>query len=96
VEFVTGGEAQGIEPTFDLSARAAWSVASSASLAVEYFSRPGTTRHLDLDAEAHHLIFPTVELTLQDGWTISLGAGHCVTRSEPWIVRSVVGFRFGS
>jgi hypothetical protein len=95
VEFVTGGDAQGIEPTFDLAARAAWSVSPSLSLAVDYFSRPGTTRHLDLDEQAHHLIFSTMELTLQEGWTISFGAGHCVTSSEPWIVRSVVGFRFG-
>ena len=96
VEFVTGGSTPSIEPTFDLSARVGWSLGPSASVSVDYFSRPGTTRHLDVDSPAHHLIFPAIDVGLSDRWSISIGAGHCVTSSEPWVVRSVLGLRIGS
>jgi hypothetical protein len=59
---------------------------------------PQPDRRPETPAATHHPVHMSMEVTRgwTDGWTISLAAGHCVTSSEPWVVRSVVGFRFGS
>ena len=91
---VLGDEGQSPDPSFAIAARTGWSFNDSLSVAVDYFSRSGTTRHFAADDPAHHLIFPTIDVGLNHGWTLSLGAGHCITSSEPWIFRSILGFEF--
>jgi hypothetical protein len=93
-EIVTRGSDGGLEPTFDLSAKAGWRLASRVSVGAEYFSRPATTRHLVPEQNAHHLVFAGLDVELAPRWELGFGAGHCVTRSEPWVMKSVIGYRF--
>jgi hypothetical protein len=58
------------------------------------FSRAATTRHLIPEIDAHHLVFGEVHADVDARWQLSLGLGHCVTSSEPWLIKSVVGYRF--
>jgi hypothetical protein len=94
LELVTHGSDEGLEPVFDVSAAAEWQLVERVGLAVEYFSAAATTRHLQPETGAHHLLFGGVNLDIATGWEFSLSAGHCVTRHEPWLVRSVIGFAF--
>ncbi len=94
LEIVTRGSDEGLEPLFDVSAKAAWQLTSHVSLETEYFSAAATTRHLQPDIEAHHLLFGGVAVNLGPAWELALGTGRCVSRSEPWLVKSVFGYRF--
>jgi hypothetical protein len=94
LEIVTRGGPGGLEPVVDVSARAAWTVGTRVTVAADYFSAAATVRHLQPEPTAHHLVFAGVELDLGDGWELGVSAGHCVTSAEPWVVRSVMGFRF--
>jgi hypothetical protein len=94
VEVVTHGSDEGLEPVFDLSARAGWRIVERVTLAADYFSAAATTRHLQPEASAHHLVFGGVDLDLGSGWELGLSAGHCVTRHEPWVIRSTIGVTF--
>ena len=58
LELVTrGSDDEGLEPVFDLSARAAWQLVERVALTTDYFSAAATTRHLKPEPSAHHLIF---------------------------------------
>ena len=94
LEVVTHGSEEGLDPVFDVSARAAWRLLQRVTVAADYFSAAATTRHLQPEASAHHLVFGGLDLALPSGWELGLSAGHCVTRHEPWVVRSVIGFAF--
>jgi hypothetical protein len=94
IEVVTHGSEEGLEPVFDISARAGWRVVDRVVLTTDYFSAAATTRHLQPEASAHHLMFGGVDLDLGSGWEMELGAGHCLTRHEPWVMKSTLGFRF--
>jgi hypothetical protein len=95
LEIVTrGASGDGLEPVFDLSVRGAWQLAEAVALAVDYFSAAATTRHLQPEPAAHHLIFAGADLDIGAGWELGVAAGHCVTRREPWVLRSVIGYRF--
>jgi hypothetical protein len=96
LELVTQGtEAEGLAPVFDVSARAAWQLRSRVSLTTDYFSAAATTRHLQPEPQAHHLVFSGVEWDVGSGWEVTLSAGHCVTSGrEPWLMKSVLGYRF--
>jgi hypothetical protein len=94
LEMVTRGSDTGLDPSFDLSARAGWKVTPLLTAAAEYFSRPSTTRHLEPEETAHYLLFGNVEFEIAARWELGLGAGHCVTRHEPWLIKSVIGYRF--
>ena len=92
VEMVTRG-AEGLEPVFDLSARAEWRLRPRVALTSDYFSAASSTRHLP-ESDAHHLVFGGVGLDVASAWEVAFSLGHCVTSSEPWVVKSIVGFRF--
>jgi hypothetical protein len=94
VEVVTHGSEDGLEPVVDLSARAGWRLLDRMTLTVDYFSAAASTRHLQPEADAHHLVFGGVDLEVGAGWHLELAAGHCVTRHEPWVMKSVVGLGF--
>jgi len=94
LEVVTRGAEEGLEPVFDVSARAAWQAIPRAAMTVDYFSAAATTRHLQPETGAHHLVFGGLDMDMGSGWELAVGAGHCVTRKEPWLVRSVIGFSF--
>jgi len=94
LELVTRGSDDGLEPVFDLSARAAWRLAKRVALTTDYFSAVATTRHLQPEASAHHLLFGGLDADIGTGWELSVSVGHCVTSSEPWLLKSVVGYRF--
>jgi hypothetical protein len=95
LELVTrGSDGEGLAPVFDLSARAAWQLTQRVGLTTDYFSAAATTRHLQPEPSAHHLIFAGLDLDIGSGWEVGLGAGHCVTRNEPWVIRSVIGYGF--
>jgi hypothetical protein len=38
-------------------------------------------------------IFETA-VDVGSGWELSISAGHCVTSNEPWLMKSVFGYRF--
>jgi hypothetical protein len=95
VEFVTKDSAgEGLEPVFDLSTRGVWQLGNRIALTTDYFSAAATTRHLEPEPEAHHLFFAGVDLDIGSGWELGLSAGHCATGSEPWLMKSMVGYRF--
>jgi hypothetical protein len=95
LELVTRGSGgEGLAPVIDLSARAAWQLATRVGLTTDYFSAAATTRHLQPEPSAHHLVFAGIDLHIGSGWEISLGAGHCVTRNEPRVLKSVIGYGF--
>jgi hypothetical protein len=94
LELVTHGGDEGLEPVFDVSASAGWQLVKLLAVKTEYFSAAATTRHLQRERGAHHLMFGGLDLEMGTGWELSLSAGHCVTRHEPWLVRSVIGFAF--
>ena len=95
LEVVTrGSDGEGLEPVFDVSARGAWKIHERVTLTTDYFSAAATTRHLQPEPSAHHLIFAGLDLDLAAGWELGIGAGHCVTRGEPWLMKSVIGYRF--
>jgi hypothetical protein len=94
LEMVTHGADEGLEPTFDLSAGAGWQLLPRVAVTADYFSRSATTRHLAPELDAHHLIFGGTAIDLTDRWELSLSLGHCVTSHEPWLVKSIVGYRF--
>jgi hypothetical protein len=94
LEVVTRGSDEGLEPVFDLSARAAWQLRQRVGLTADYFSAAATTRHLQPEGAGHNLLFGGTEIDLGSGWEVSLGLGHCVTQHEPWLVKSVIGYAF--
>jgi hypothetical protein len=95
LEIVTRGlEGAGLEPVFDLSVRAAWQLADGVALTTDYFSAAATTRHLQTEPSAHRLVFAGFDFDAGSGWEFGLSAGHCVTRAEPWLIRSVIGYSF--
>jgi hypothetical protein len=94
LEIVTHGSEEGLEPVFDLSARAAWRLASRVTLTTDYFSAAATTRHLRPEPRAHHLMFSGVDLGVGSSWELGISAGHCLTSQEPWLMKSIVGYRF--
>jgi len=96
LELVMRGSDTGLDPSFDVSARAAWSVSPRLSINGEYFSKPASTRHLEIEDTAHHLVFSGIDVAVADEWEVSLGAGHCVTSHEPWVFRSMLSYRFGN
>jgi hypothetical protein len=95
VELVTRGlDGKGLEPVFDVSARAAWQLVERAALTADYFSAAATTRHLKPEPSAHHLIFAGLDFDIGSGWELGISAGHCVTSGEPWLMKSVIGYSF--
>lgn len=94
VEMVTRGSDEGLEPVFDFSARGEWRAARRVALTGDYFSAAATMRHLARNAASHHLIFGGVGLDIASAWELGLSLGHCVTSREPWVVKSVLGFKF--
>ena len=94
IEMVTRGPVDGLQPTFDVSAEGGWQLVPRVAVTADYFSRPATTRHLAPEVDAHHLVFAGLKLDLGSQWDLGLGLGHCVTASEPWMIKSVLGFRF--
>lgn len=96
LELVMRGSDNGLDPSFDVSARAGWSLSPRLSISGEYFSKPAATRHLDVEKTAHHLLFSGIDVAVSDDWEVNLGAGHCVTSHEPWVFRSVLSFRFAN
>jgi hypothetical protein len=94
VEIVTRGSDDGLEPVFDLSARAGWRLQPRVTVAADYFSAAATTRHLQPEVSSHHLVFGGLDIDLGAGWELELSAGHCVTRHEPWVMKSVIGYVF--
>ena len=94
LEIVMHGSDKGLDPVIDLSARAGWRFLDRMTLTADYFSAAATTRHLQPEADAHHLVFGGLDLDVASGWELTLAAGHCVTRHEPWVLKSVIGFGF--
>jgi hypothetical protein len=94
LELVTRGSDDGPEPVFDLSARASWRLVARVALTTDYFSAAATTRHLQREVSAHHLLFGGFDLDLGGGWDLGVSAGDCVTSGEPWLMKSVAGYRF--
>jgi hypothetical protein len=94
LEIVTHGSDGGLEPSFDLSAGGGWQLLSRLALTADYFSSSATTRHLAPEVDAHHLIFAGTNINLSSRWEFRLGLGHCSTSHEPWLVKSIVGYRF--
>lgn len=92
MEIVTRG-GDGLEPVFDLSAAASWQLQPRVALTTDYFSAAATTRHLP-EPDAHHLLFGGVDLDLGAGWELTLSAGHCLSRREPWLMKSIVAIGF--
>jgi hypothetical protein len=87
-------EDEGLEPVFDISARAAWQLAKRLALTGDYFSAAATTRHLLPEVDAHHLVFGGVGVDFATAWEVGVSLGHCVRSSEPWLIKSILGFRF--
>ena len=94
LEFVTHGGDEGLEPVFDMSASAGWQLLKRLAVKTDYFSAAATTRHLQRERGAHYLLFGGLDIDMGEGWELSLSAGHCVARHEPWLMRSVIGFAF--
>jgi hypothetical protein len=94
LEIVTHGGDEGLEPVVDLSARAGWRLQERVTMTLDYFSAAATVRHLQPEDDAHHLLFAGFDVELGSGWELGVSAGHCVTRHEPWVVRSVIGIAF--
>lgn len=94
VELVTRGSDEGLAPVFDFSARGEWQLDRRLALTSDYFSAAATTRHLLPESDAHHLIFAGMGLDLASAWELGLSLGHCITSGEPWLIKSVLGFRF--
>ena len=94
VELVTRGSDEGLEPVFDLSARAVWQLFEGVAMTTDYFSAAATTRHLQPELDAHHLVFAGADFTLRSRWELGVSVGHCVTSAEPWLMKSVIGYRF--
>jgi hypothetical protein len=93
LEVVTRGSDEGLDPVFDMSARAGWRLVDQVELAVDYFSAAATTRHLP-ETDGHHLLFGGMDINIAPRWEVGVGAGHCVTRGEPWLLKSIIGFAF--
>jgi hypothetical protein len=94
LEFVTRGSDEGVEPVFDLSARAGWRLMERVLVAADYFSAAATTRHLQPEPSAHHLIFTGIDFDVASRWELGFSAGHCITSAEPWLIKSVIGYQF--
>jgi hypothetical protein len=94
IEFVTRGSDEGLEPVLDLSARAAWQLFEGVAITTDYFSAAATTRHLRPELDAHHLVFAGTDFTLRSRWELGVSVGHCLTSAEPWLMKSVIGYRF--
>jgi len=94
LELVMQGSDEGLEPVLDLSARVAWQLRDRVAVTSDYFSAAATTRHLQPEISGHHFIFGGVDLDVAAGWEIEVGAGHCVTSREPWVLKSVAAFSF--
>jgi hypothetical protein len=94
VEIVMHGSEDGLDPVVDLSARAGWRMLDRVMLTADYFSAAADIRHLQPELNAHHLVFGGVDLDVGAGWGLTLAAGHCVTRDEPWVMKSVIRIGF--
>jgi hypothetical protein len=94
IEMVTYGSDEGLEPTFDISAAVGWQLVPRLALTVDYFSSAATTRHLAPELDAHHLVFTGINVDAGERWELSIGAGHCFTSGEPWLMKSILGYKF--
>jgi hypothetical protein len=94
LELVTQGGDEGLQPTFDLSAGAGWQLVPRLAVTADFFSSSATTRHLAPELDAHHLVYAGLNLDVRSRWELSIGLGHCFTSHEPWLVKSIVGYRF--
>ena len=79
---------------FDVSARGAWQVGNRVALTTDYFSAAATVRHLRQESNAHHLLFGGADIEIGSGWELGTSAGHCLTSTEPWVVKSVLSYTF--
>jgi hypothetical protein len=94
VEMVMRGSDEGLDPVFDLSARASWHLSEGLAMTADYFSAAATTRHLQPEIDAHHLVFAGMDFDVRSNWELGVSVGHCVTSAEPWLIKSVIGYRF--
>ena len=94
VEMVVRGPEDGLAPVFDFSARGEWQLARKLALTGDYFTAAATLRHLLPESDSHHLVFAGVALDVASSWELALSLGHCVRSSEPWVIKSVLGFQF--
>jgi hypothetical protein len=68
LEVVTKGAEASLDPVFDISARAGWKLSRRLTSVTDYFSAAATTRHLQPQPNAHHLLFTGAGLNLAPGW----------------------------
>jgi hypothetical protein len=94
LELVTRGHDGNLAPVFDVSARAAWYLGEGVTITTDYFSTAATTRHLQPARSPHDLVFGGFDVDVGLGWELGFSAGHCVTSDEPWVMKSVIGYRF--
>jgi hypothetical protein len=94
LELVARGSEEAWTPVVDISARAAWRISERVALTTDYFSAPATTLHFRSGLVPHHLLFAGFDLDTASPWALGVSAGHCVTGREPWLVKTVVGYRF--
>ncbi len=62
----------------------------------EYYAETGPVSHFLPLHDQHHLLFPTLDLNTSPNWELNFAVGRGLTgTSERWIVKWIVGYRFG-
>ena len=82
----------GMEPGVKIS----YNVTKVIAPGIEYYAETGPISHFHTLHDQHHILFPTLDLNTSPNWELNFGVGRGLTgSSEHWIVKWIVGYRFG-
>ncbi len=82
----------GFEPAVKFS----YNLTKLVGAGLEYYAETGPVAHFDPLHDQHHVVFPTIDLNFSKDWEFNFGIGRGLTgSSEHWIVKCIIGHRFG-
>ena len=81
---------------FEPGFKASYAVTKKVEPGIEYYAETGPVAHFHPLDDQHHIIFGTVDFNTTPNWELNFGVGRGLTgSSEHWIVKWIVGYRFG-
>lgn len=81
---------------FEPGAKVSYSVTRRLEPGIEYYAATGPVTHFEMPHDQHHLVFPTLDINAGPTWEFNFGVGRGLTgTSERWVVKWIIGHRFG-
>ncbi|PYP88368.1 MAG: hypothetical protein DMF61_07195 [Blastocatellia bacterium AA13] len=81
---------------FEPGVKVSYAVTKKVEPGIEYYAETGPISHFEPIEDQHHIVFGTVDVNTTPNWELNFGVGKGLTgSSEHWIVKWIVGYRFG-